>query len=164
MSTNGQATATVEVLSAEVRVLMVGRRQVTLSVYRQLDEVSPDDIEPFGRVNDSKDNHDYIWGVGRHSDEGTLVRARLAHSRPRIDVSGLVQPRLSFGRGRVPVGPGGVVVYWGAGWSVCCAHTEVTRDYWPSGRMDEIVCLAREESEGWQAVKSLPLIVLAGLR
>jgi hypothetical protein len=44
-------TATVETLTAEVRVLMVGSRQVTLSVYGQLDEVGPEDIEPFGRVN-----------------------------------------------------------------------------------------------------------------
>lgn len=43
-------TATVEVLTAEVRVLMVGSRQVTLSVARQLDDVSPDEIEPFGRI------------------------------------------------------------------------------------------------------------------
>lgn len=43
-------TATVEVLTAEVRVLMIGSRQVTLSVARQLDEVEPGDITPFGRV------------------------------------------------------------------------------------------------------------------
>lgn len=48
-------TATVELLTAEVRVLMIGRRQVTLSVYRQLDTIDPDQIEPFGRVRDGKD-------------------------------------------------------------------------------------------------------------
>jgi hypothetical protein len=42
--------ATVEVLMAEVRVLQVGRRQVTLSVVRQLDWADPADVEPFGRV------------------------------------------------------------------------------------------------------------------
>jgi hypothetical protein len=42
--------ATVEVLTAEVRVLQVGRRQVTLSVVRQLDWADPADVEPFGRV------------------------------------------------------------------------------------------------------------------
>jgi hypothetical protein len=42
--------ATVEVLTAEVRVLQVGRRQVTLSVVRQLDWANPADVEPFGRV------------------------------------------------------------------------------------------------------------------
>jgi hypothetical protein len=46
--------ATVEVLAAEVRVLMVGSRQVTLSVYRQLDEVHIATIEPFGRVRSGK--------------------------------------------------------------------------------------------------------------
>ena len=35
-------------LTAEVRVLMVGNRQVTRSVYWQLDYVSPLGIEPFG--------------------------------------------------------------------------------------------------------------------
>jgi hypothetical protein len=47
----GPSQATVQTLAAEVRVLMVGSRQVTLSVYRQLDTVRPDAIEPFGRVN-----------------------------------------------------------------------------------------------------------------
>jgi hypothetical protein len=42
--------ATVEVLTAEVRVLQVGRRQVTLSVVRQLDWANPADVVPFGRV------------------------------------------------------------------------------------------------------------------
>lgn len=48
-------SATVETLTAEVRVLMVGNRQVTLSVYRQLDTVLSGEIDPFGRVRDSKD-------------------------------------------------------------------------------------------------------------
>jgi hypothetical protein len=43
-------SATVEALTAEVRVLMVGSRQITLSVVRQLDKVAPELIEPFGRV------------------------------------------------------------------------------------------------------------------
>ena len=44
------STATVESLTAEVRVLMVGSRQVTLSVARQLDEVPTWEITPFGRM------------------------------------------------------------------------------------------------------------------
>lgn len=48
-------TATVETLTAEVRVLTVGNRQVTVSVARQLDWFEVDDDEaqgftPFGRV------------------------------------------------------------------------------------------------------------------
>jgi hypothetical protein len=42
--------ARVEVLTAEVRVLQVGRRQVTLSVVRQLDWAEAADVVPFGRV------------------------------------------------------------------------------------------------------------------
>jgi hypothetical protein len=80
-------TATVEVLTAEVRTLMVGSRQVTLSVYRQLDGVGGvgwewmKDFEPFGRVHDSKDESEFMPGVlfliGRHRETGALVRAWL---------------------------------------------------------------------------------------
>jgi hypothetical protein len=45
-------SAEVQVLTAEVRVLMVGSRQVTLSVFRQLDWVDDDALAPFGRVHD----------------------------------------------------------------------------------------------------------------
>ena len=97
MSTNTE-TATVEVLTAEVRVLQVGRRQVTLGVYRQLDGVDPDDIEPFGRVDDLRDYERIEYGgpspwhgpfvIGRASRDdtargipaGTLVRAQAAHA------------------------------------------------------------------------------------
>ena len=48
MSDDGEPT--VEVQTAEVRVLQVGRRQVTLSMARQLDWANPADVEPFGRV------------------------------------------------------------------------------------------------------------------
>lgn len=79
-------TATVEALTAEVRVLMVGNRQVTLSVFRQLDEViadneSVEEFEPFGRVNSG---FKYLPGEGKSrlpiyefvgkSADGSLVR------------------------------------------------------------------------------------------
>lgn len=44
------STATVETLTAEVRVLVVGNRQITLSVAKQLDFVSLDELKVFGRV------------------------------------------------------------------------------------------------------------------
>lgn len=47
----GTATATVETLTAEVRVLMVGSRQVTLSVARQVDTIPIVRLNPFGRVS-----------------------------------------------------------------------------------------------------------------
>ena len=69
-------TATVETLTAEVRVLMVGSRQVTLSVYRQLDQVEPESITPFGRVNTGRltDDPKLIELVGVN-ESGNLVRA-----------------------------------------------------------------------------------------
>lgn len=80
-------TATVEVLTAEVRVLMVGSRQVTLSVYNQLDHVPSGGIEPFGRVHAGRSHCGDGWGgisrdcpgdcidvVGRDS-AGILVRS-----------------------------------------------------------------------------------------
>ena len=72
-------TATVEVLTAEVRVLQVGRRQITLSVYRQLDAIDPDDIEPFGRVNDPSgyDQFRTVRVVGRDPRTGALVRGTI---------------------------------------------------------------------------------------
>jgi hypothetical protein len=48
-------TATVETLTAEVRVLMVGKRQITLSVAKQLDMVKYDDLTVFGRIRMSDD-------------------------------------------------------------------------------------------------------------
>lgn len=73
-------TATVETLTAEVRVLMVGNRQVTLSVYRQLDHVKVTRIEPFGRVNaaDRDKLGDEINVVGRDTRDGVLVRSAIS--------------------------------------------------------------------------------------
>jgi hypothetical protein len=46
----GRDEARVEVLTAEVRVLQVGPRQLTLNMVRQLDWVKPGDVKAFGRV------------------------------------------------------------------------------------------------------------------
>lgn len=75
-----EQSARVDVLTAEVRTLMVGSRQVTLSVYRQLDEVDEGDIEPFGRVHDGKGIPLHVSLVGRHPGTGALVRA--VHAPP----------------------------------------------------------------------------------
>ena len=47
-------SASVEVLSAEVRVLQVGSLQLTRSMYWQVDEAAPKQFQPFGRVKDNK--------------------------------------------------------------------------------------------------------------
>lgn len=79
---NGAISARVDVLTAEVRALMIGSRQVTLSVYRQLDTVPPDQCVPFGRVRDSKDEAQelhQLFVVGRHATDGTLIRSSVYH-------------------------------------------------------------------------------------
>jgi hypothetical protein len=86
MATNSE-TATVEVLTAEVRVLQVGRRQITMSVCRQLDQVEPWQIEPFGRVSDGEYGGSWVAVVGRDTRTGALVRALACwgSSRPAED-------------------------------------------------------------------------------
>ena len=74
-------SATVEVLTAEVRVLMVGSRQVTLSVAKQLDKVARHDLLPFGRVRLAEN-----WLIGRRVLGGDLVLAKAywSHWRPHV--------------------------------------------------------------------------------
>lgn len=70
--------ATVRTLTAEVRTLVVGSRQVTMSVYNQLDEVEWDELEPFGRVCPRGAWSYAIHVVGRSTrptDTGALVRS-----------------------------------------------------------------------------------------
>ena len=69
-------SARVETVTAEVRVLMVGSRQVTMSVYSQLDEVWPEAITPFGRVAPRDKQDGWLYVVGS-SAAGHLVRSRL---------------------------------------------------------------------------------------
>lgn len=86
----GTQLAEVQTLTAEVRVLMVGNRQVTLSVFRQLDTVHPKDIEPFGRVRDPSAHQDWIGVVGR-DPHGNLVRSGVGlyayYAEPNLDVA-----------------------------------------------------------------------------
>jgi hypothetical protein len=67
----------VKPLTAEVRVLVIGKRQVTGGMYKQLDLVAPDLIEPFGRVRSSVYEMPgaHFEVVGRHRETGYLVRS-----------------------------------------------------------------------------------------
>jgi hypothetical protein len=77
---DGQHDAHVQVLTAEVRTLVVGSRQVTFSVTKQLDEVAPEDIKPFGRIRTGTRRPfgatDLIEVIGSSVYDGTLVRAK----------------------------------------------------------------------------------------
>ena len=69
----------VEVLTAEIRVLQVGSKPVTLSAARQLDSVDGAAIKPFGRVRiDPKPADGLIEVIG--SVNGVLARSS---ARPR---------------------------------------------------------------------------------
>src|ERR1022692_3743106 len=76
--------ATVEVLTAEVRVLMVGSRQVTLSVVRQLDWAESDDIVPFGRIRSGSYDVNVIEVVGSDGG-GVLARSRAKRTKRTCD-------------------------------------------------------------------------------
>jgi hypothetical protein len=68
---------TVEVLTAEVRTLKVGSRQVTLTVAKQLDSVAPWKITPFGRVRIGNEHLEVI-GSDEH---GNLVVSHMPTQR-----------------------------------------------------------------------------------
>lgn len=68
-------TAHVEMLTAQVRTLMVGSRQITLSIAKQLDWVEFKDVIPFGRVRIRKTH--LIDVIGIHRKTGDLVLASI---------------------------------------------------------------------------------------
>jgi hypothetical protein len=80
--TNTTNTATVQALTAEVHVLMVGSRQVTLSVARQLDVIPLSGLTPFGRVRLKSDEYPDDWIVGANVVTGALC---LSHARYEVD-------------------------------------------------------------------------------
>jgi hypothetical protein len=75
----GQGQARVQLLTAEVRTLVVGARQVALSVYAQLDECPPELIEPFGRVRPKEAGRWHTYVIGRIY--GELVRSSVLSRR-----------------------------------------------------------------------------------
>jgi hypothetical protein len=78
--THHTSTATISSLTAEVRVLTIGNKQVTLSVAKQLDVLRPEygdstsDISPFGRIPDGDEDY-----RGRR-----LHRASVTPTRPGL--------------------------------------------------------------------------------
>jgi hypothetical protein len=74
--------AHVQVLTAEVRTLVVGSRQVTLSVYGQLDTIPLIALTPFGRVR-IKETPSSDWRVTRvvgADRDGRLVASWLGYT------------------------------------------------------------------------------------
>ena len=82
----------VEVLTAEIRVLQVGSKPVTLSAARQLDSVDGAAIKPFGRVRvDPKPADGLIEVIG--SVSGILARSS-ARAR-KVECPGYTSSSLS---------------------------------------------------------------------
>jgi hypothetical protein len=131
---NGQHDAHVQVLTAEVRTLMVGSRQVTLSVYNQLDDVGYDQIEPFGRVSPKDARRWQLCVVGRDRGTGALARSWVPNER---GLSSLKEH-------------GGLASNGG--------------HYRPAIWFDADEAARRRVCEVSQEWSDLPLIVLAGLR
>jgi hypothetical protein len=142
---SNQITATVEVLTAEVRVLMVGSRQITLSVARQLDEVEWEQCEPFGRIRDSQDFSTAV--IGRDRNNGQLCKTHIHDSELRS-----LKVTLSIKRS----GPGKPRYWKGDGQYYTEAEGEAMEQ-----RRDE---LQNQYNELKAEYDALPLIVLAGLR
>ena len=141
----------VEVLTAEIRVLQVGSKPVTLSAYRQLDHVEPGEITPFGRVRDRDTNADTIEVVGADAS-GTLARSRVRRTPHRCDGNPgghrLIEDCGEIARlTALAAGHGAHDPEWERVWS----HKHTWYTYTPDERT-------------WEAWRVLPLIVLAGLR
>jgi len=136
------STATVEVLTAEVRVLMVGSRQVTLSVARQLDEVDPFLIKPFGRIRTGARKPFAATGIIEviGSLDGSLVRSAEVRERYRCDFRGREFSSATCN--------GDKVIYLRCGEH---PHGDTDGHLWQSS------------SDVWDIWNALPLIVLAGL-
>jgi hypothetical protein len=80
-------TATVETITAEVRTLMVGSRQITASVYGQLDLRDGRRIVPFGRVQPKDAKPGRVYVVGKDPETGELVRAETPSAQRLIEAT-----------------------------------------------------------------------------
>lgn len=189
-TTTAPSSATVETLTAEVRTLVVGSRQVTLSVYRQLDECGYTAMVPFGRVRDSRERG--LWLVGRAPD-GSLARAKVPHpdwspwegpkewwhwlhhtpppDRPRsgnVVVASEGNRRIVWKAeytpyGTCPAEPMYSARVGGPGPSEDCPGRDVLEQTWRDSAAEELQFMLDEQRE-YDRMDALPLIVLAGLR
>lgn len=180
--TNETTTAHIDTLTASVQCLMIGNRQVTLSVYRQLDTVTPVQIEPFGRVRDSQDVGGGINVVGAHSTGGALVRSYVGAPRlrggrcitttpPADTITGLTG-YAEAGRARCSCGahPWHALILDDDGervaWVIPNGHA--SWNYRDQERADAFARAEVADRRARQAIydewAELPLIVLAGLR
>jgi len=142
---NSPSEPSVESLTAQIRVLHVGSKPVTLSAARQLDSVNASDIKPFGRVRiDPKPADGLIEVIG--SVNGILARS--SASFREVECPGYMTK--TFSRS---YGPPRIVCprHRNSSPADAAGQHHTWTEYTPS----------QELYETWLA---LPLIVLAGLR
>jgi hypothetical protein len=167
---NGAHIAEVVALTAEVRALMVGSRQITLSVYRQLDTVASEHVEPFGRVRDGHDKEcesDLRRGILDDTNRGHDTRFRKDEiAQVRHTEYGRVWWRCEETYSHVFVvgrdERNGALVRastWRTEHRTFLSASEYT---WPRQAMR--VWHGSEHHGRWDEWRALPLIVLAGLR
>lgn len=173
-------TATVETLTAQVRVLAMNTRQITLSIAKQLDIVPAEDIEPFGRIK-----ADWLGGaallkvIGRHRETGVLAVSK-ASRRDEVTVREMAEhsPHLF----RFVEGDRWSYQRWSCGWNTTANGREIHAYRYQGEALESVtgtdsespermaeyetamrnVVAARDAyADTWAA---LPLIVLAGSR
>lgn len=177
--------AAVTTLTAEVRTLVVGTRQVTLSVAKQLDVVHIVDLRVMGRVRLNGD-HKHVIGTAA---DGSLALARYSepwYPRPRFidadDLTGKATVCQSLqADDYYPLEIGGENFRLARGAAEQCTVEEHARwsqqqqkcDGWtaPPEVMAQIATVVRGKILGEQiaraahkAAAAAPLIVLAGLK
>lgn len=172
--TNTIESATVDTLTATVRVMKVGSRQITQSVAKQLDRAPVRNINVIGRIRFTGDNHSTVRVIGQHKETGELVTASM-------NMSALAPVDLSdFKYEERPIRPRGTdhrdIYEFGDDTFRFSFHNRHTRlepvDEWDLGpRVKEIEERASANYRQWVArlerfneLRSYPLIVLAGLR
>lgn len=167
--------AEVETLVAEVRTLMVGSRQVTMSVFNQLDECRT--LIPFGRVRSKEPG---LWLVGKDPDSSALVRRQIYQpSLPYLDPGPdswqhfLAHRKVTDQRFRVATSRRGTPLIWLACLTPrrcpdgspgqCPVDVQELQADWERSAADELNAYETALDE-YEALNELPLIVLAGLR
>jgi hypothetical protein len=150
-------TATVETLTAEVRVLQVGNRQITLSVARQLDafELQWEDealnFTPFGRIKTGAKGERYV--PCEPNDKGA----------ERVQRPGGNCGRPSCGHIKLWIG-NAPACGTHQRLAACEFHYQWIGRHQPTGSLIVVNAFADEVPAEFADWRELPLIVLAGLR
>ena len=176
MTTNGTQTAEVETLTATVRVLMVGSRQVTLSVAKQLDIAAMGEMEPFGRIRLSE-----VCLIGRRIKDGALVRTdgmpytTWAPNISELPTKATVCRHLALGKDSVTLLYNKrEIMLWPGCYNLCDEalghgrYSDTQCGHWSVNGNEAAIESQIAEHDAYvsaaKAAQALPLIVLAGLK